>query len=112
MLRVTLFVRFNGYDFQNELTVKGHEVIAVKSEVRDLLQKLESKERRIHELEGKRPEKFDDCSVEGDGTNVDSDYDDQSKDQLYSLVRRLDEQVRCVKHTIFERDKKRNISCF
>lgn len=62
----------------------------MKSEVRDLLQKLESKERRIHELEGKRgPES---CDVDNDSNNR---CDDQlAAAKLYTLVGRLNEQVR------------------
>lgn len=81
-----LFIELN---FQSELTVKCHEVIALKSEVRDLLQKLESKERRIHELEGKRSER---CVNDDDGGDA---FDDQlTEDKLYSIVGRLNEQVR------------------
>jgi hypothetical protein len=82
-----LFVVFN---FQSELTVKCHEVIALKSEVRDLLQKLESKERRIQELEGKRPER---CV---DGVADDNTCDKLAEDKFYSIVGRLNEQVRRV----------------
>lgn len=64
-------------------------MIALKSEVRDLLQKLESKERRIHELEGKRPERCVDR--DGDGNVCD---DQLAEDKLYSIVGRLNEQVR------------------
>lgn len=68
-------------------------MIALKAEVRDLLQKFESKERRTREVEGKSPEKYNDEGIEGDGDGSRSDYD-QEEDKLYSLVRRLDEQVR------------------
>lgn len=77
--------------FQNELTTKGHEVIALKSEIRDLLQKLESKERRIDEIEGRRPERRDSDNV-GDGNCCD---DQLAADKLCSLVGRLNEQVSC-----------------
>jgi len=64
-------------------------VIALKSEVRELLQKLESKERRIDELEGRRLEKSN--SDHGSYGN-----DDQlAADKLCSLVGRLNEQVSC-----------------
>lgn len=79
-----LFFVFN---FQNELTAKCHEVIALKSEVRDLLQKLESKERSIHDLEGKRPAR---CV---DGENDGNACDELTEDKLYSIVGRLNEQV-------------------
>lgn len=77
--------------FQNELTTKGHEVIALKSEIRDLLQKLESKERRIDEIEGRRPERRDSDNG-GDGNCCD---DQLAADKLCSLVGRLNEQVSC-----------------
>lgn len=71
--------------FQSELTSKGHEVITLKSEVRDLLQKLESKERHIHKLEETRPERYDE---------VDSSCNDRlTADNLYSVIGRLNEQV-------------------
>lgn len=62
-------------------------MIALKSEVRDLLQKLESKERRIHELDGKRTITRDD---EVDGNCCD---DQLAADKLYTLIGQLDEQV-------------------
>lgn len=63
-------------------------MITLKSEVRDLLQKLESKERRIRELEGKRTVTCD--------NNVDGNCcDDQlAANKLYTLIGQLDEQVR------------------
>lgn len=73
--------------FQNELTAKGHEVISLKSEIRDLLQKLESKERRIHELEGKR---MDRCDGDVDGNCCD---DQLAAEKLYTLIGQLDDQV-------------------
>jgi len=74
---------------QNELTTKGLEVIALKSEVRDLSKKLESKDRRVRRLDadGNRPE--------GGGGGGGNCCDDQlAADKLYSLVGRLNEQVR------------------
>jgi len=66
-------------------------VIALKSEIRELLQKLESKERRIDELEGRRLERSNSDNG-GDGNC----YDDQLEaDKLCSLVGRLNEQVSC-----------------
>lgn len=82
----------NGTNFQSELTTKGHEVIALKSEVRDLLQKLESKERRINELEGRRLEGRNSDNG-GDGNNCNNDQ--LAADKLCSLVGRLNEQVSC-----------------
>lgn len=64
-------------------------MIALKSEVRELLQKLESKERRIDELEGRRLERSNSDSG-GDGND-----DQLSADKLCSLVGRLNEQVSC-----------------
>lgn len=81
-----------GNRFQSELTAKGHEAIALKSEIRDLLQKLELKERRVHELEGKCPER---CGDDGDGGNR---RDNRPSDTLYSLVGRLNEQVSYVRY--------------
>lgn len=80
-----------GNYFQGELTAKGHEVIALKSEIRDLLQKLESKERRIDELEGRRPERCD----SGNGGEGNCCDDQLAADKLCSLVERLNEQVSC-----------------
>ncbi|XP_050443686.1 leucine zipper putative tumor suppressor 2 homolog isoform X1 [Adelges cooleyi] len=68
-------------DTQNDLAAKGHEVITLKSEIRDLLQKLEAKERRIHELQVK------------DDPDVINEDSRSLSDQLYLLVRRLNEQV-------------------
>lgn len=100
MLNVTRFVVLGlraliyGFSFvfsaQSELTAKGHEVIALKSDVRDLSQKLESKERRVRGLDveeaNRPPERCD-----GDGNCCD---DRLAADKLYSLVRRLNERVR------------------
>lgn len=61
----------------------------MKSEVRDLLQKLESKERRIHELEGKRGSES--CDVDNDNNRCD---DQLAAAKLYTLVGQLNEQVR------------------
>lgn len=86
--------------FQNELAANGQEVIALKSQVRDLLQKLESKERRYRDERGTtdRPEKCDDDADDDD--DVDNLRDDRlttttaDDDDLCSLVERLNEQVR------------------
>lgn len=66
-------------------------MITLKSEIRDLLQKVESKERRIDEIEVRRPERSDSGNG-GDGNCCD---DQLAADKLCSLVGRLNEQVSC-----------------
>lgn len=55
------------------------------------MQKLESKERRIHELEGKSPER---CVSNGNYNDSNCSDNQLTADKLYSLVGRLNEQVR------------------